>query len=53
VKVGDLVTVDVGKVFLGIVTELDPGWVCVYFLDGDTGYYDPNEVKCEVISEGR
>jgi hypothetical protein len=51
VKVGDLVTVDTGKVYLGIVTELDPGWVCVYYLDGSRIYIDPNEVKCEVVSD--
>ncbi len=50
-KVGDLVAVDLEKVYLGIVTELDPGWVYIYFLDGDTGSYDLDELEYEVLSE--
>ena len=38
-QVGDLISVDLEKVYLGIVIELDPGWVYVHFLDGDVGYY--------------
>ena len=50
-KVGDLVSVDVGSVYLGIVIELDACWVDIHFLDGDVGSYDLNDLDYEVISE--
>ena len=52
-EVGDMVAVNVEKVFLGFVTESDPGWVYIHFLDGDTGSYDLDELEWDVVSESR
>ena len=52
-KVGDMVAVNVGKVYLGFVTELDPGWVYIHFLDGDRETYDLDELEWEVVNESR
>lgn len=52
-KVGDMVAVNLEKVYLGFVTELDPGWVYIHFLDGDKGSYDLDELDYEVVSESR
>ena len=52
-QVGDLISVDLEKVYLGIVIELDPGWVYVRFLDGTVGSYDLDELEWEVVNASR
>jgi len=53
VKVGDLVALDLERVYLGFVADLGIGWVDIHFLDGDTGSYDLDELEWEVLSESR
>jgi len=52
-KVGDMVALDLEKVYLGFVIDLGLGWVDIHFLDGDRETYDLDELEWEVVSESR
>ena len=55
-KVGDLVALDLEKVYLGFVVDLGSHNVVIHFLDGDRETYDLDELdglEWEVVSESR
>lgn len=52
-KIGDLVALDLEKVYLGFVADLGLGWVDIHFLDGDRETYDLDELEWEVVNESR
>lgn len=52
-KVGDMVALDLEKVYLGFVVDLGADNVVIHFLDGDRGTYYLDELEWEVISESR
>ena len=52
-KVGDLVALDLEKVYLGFVADLGTHHVDIHFLDGDRETYDLDELEWEVVSESR
>jgi hypothetical protein len=55
-KVGDMVALNLKKVYLGFVVDLGANNVVIHFLDGDRGTrgtYYLDELEWEVISESR
>jgi hypothetical protein len=52
-KIGDLVALDLERVYLGFVADLGIGWVDIHFLDGDRETYDLDELEWEVVNESR